>query len=343
MVSSPFILHHGEDPDGIIAAALLGVYCERQLKETPSAYFPLRYDNVSDNLPLISTEAEQARPCQILVADINPTPSVMGDGLLYRLVDAVHQAHSNRPKMIWIDHHTGTERVREDFQQHGIQVVHDPNQCASLLVAKQFGLNDDPYFHHLASIARAHDYAQPGQINELLSAGNELEKIIALANATGDENLLRRLIVDLKEGRYFNTGMVPSPFWQEHSSQYELQKTVALEQLKESIVIEKVNHYSVLFALASPLLSQKPAPRYLKENYGDAADVQVCLFAAPYRNHIVQGKKDSSLDIVGFCQAMGGGGRNNSGGFTLSESITEENYPVQRRMLGEQLGRYLGG
>lgn len=343
MVSSPVILHHGEDPDGVIAAALLGAYCERQLSEVPAAYFPLRYDNVSDNLPLIIKEAEQARPCQILVADINPTPSVMGDGLLYRLMEAVHPAHSNRPKMIWIDHHTGTERVKEDLQQRGIQVVHDPNQCASLLVAKHFGLNDDLYFHHLASIAQAHDYAKPGQSNEQLSAGNELEKIIALANATGDETLLRRLIADLKDGRYFTAERIPSPFWQEHSSQYELQKTVALEQLKESIVIEKVNQYSVLFALASPLLSQKPAPRYLRENYDPAADVQVCLFAAPYRNHIVQGKKDSSLDIVGFCQAMGGGGRNNSGGFTLSELITEENYPAQREMIGEQLGRYLRG
>lgn len=341
MVCSPFILHHGEDPDGIIAAALLGAYCERQLKETPSAYFPLRYDNVSDNLPLISTEAEQARPCQILVADINPTPSVMGDDLFYRLIDAVHPAHSNRPKMIWVDHHTGTERVKESFQQHGIQVIHDPNQCASLLAVKHFDLNGDPYFHHLASIAQAHDYAKPGQSNEQLSAGNELEKIIALANATGDENLLRRLIVDLKEGRYFTAEKIPSLFWQEHSSQYEVQKTVALEQLRENIVIEKVNQYSVLFALAPPLLSQKPAPRYLKENYGDVADVQVCLFAAPYRNHIVQGKNDSSLDIVGFCQAMGGGGRNNSGGFTLSELITEENYPAQRGMIGERLGRYL--
>jgi len=342
MVSSPFLLHHGEDPDGIIAAALAGAYCERQLKEVPAAYFPLRYDNVTDNLPLIINEAERARPCQIVVADINPTTTVMRDSLLYRLINAVHPAHSNRPKVLWIDHHSGTEKSNDDFQQHGIHVVYDANQCASLLAAKHFALNDDPYFHHLASIAQAHDYAKPGQINEQLSAGNELEKIIALANATSNEDLLRKLIVDLKDGCYFSAEKVPLPFWQEHSSQYDVQKTAALNQLEESIVVEPVGDYQVLFALAPPILSQKPAPRYLKENHDGAADLQVCLFAAPYRNHIIQSKKDSRLDVVGFCQVMGGGGRNNSGGFTLSELITEENYAAQRRMIGEQLRDYLG-
>ncbi len=341
MVSSPFILHHGEDPDGIIAAALVGAYCEHQLKETPAAYFPLRYDNVNDLLPSIVEEAEKSHPCQIFVADINPTTSVLRDGLLYRLVDSVPLAHRDLSAMTWIDHHTGTEKLLADFQQHGIKVVHDANQCAALLTAKNFALNDDPYFHRLASIAQAHDYAKPGQFNELLLAGNELEKIIALANANGDEALLQRLITDLKDKHYFDDENVPLPFWQEHSSQYDSQKAVALEQLKESIILENVGDYRVLFALASPLLSQKPAPRYLKENYGDAADVQVCLFAAPYRNHIVQGKNDSSLDIVGFCQSMGGGGRNNSGGFTLQELITEENYAAQRKTIGERLECYL--
>ncbi len=341
MVSSPFIIHHGEDPDGIIAAALGGAYCERQLKETPAAYFPLRYDNVEERLPFIVKEAETARPCQILVADINPTTTVARDGLFYRLVDAVHPAHRDRPKMIWIDHHTGTEKLTTDFKQRGIEVVYDGSQCASLLAVKHFALNEDPYFHHLASIAQAHDYAQPGQLNEPLLAGNELEKIIALANASGDEDLLRRLIVDLKDGRYFSNGNLPVPFWQDFSSQYEPQKRAALDQLKESIVIETVGDYRVLFALASPLLSQKPAPRYLKENHDGAADLQVCLFAAPYRNHIIQGKNKSPLDVVGFCQSMGGGGRNNSGGFTLQGLITEENYAAQRKMIGERLGSFL--
>ncbi len=343
MVSSPFILHHGEDPDGLIADALLSAYCEDVLQEYPAGHYAFRYDTLPDLLPRVVSAAEKAHPSQIFIADINLNPETVEKEwgvLLDRLVKSCSLVHLEQPQVYWFDHHQETEQQKEDYLRRGIEVIYSSQQCASLLIAKHLGLDQNLYFHRLASIAQAHDYAKPGQMNEPLRLGNLLEGIIALANAESNDCLLRRLSRDLRVGRCLADGTSLTPFWEKHAQRYDQLKPEAMRKMEESVVLERVGDYQVLFALAPPILSQKPAPRHLREKYTDA-DVIVCLFAAPYQNHLVLGKKDSPLDLVQFCRSRGGGGRGNAGGFRREKMVTEVGYPAVREEIKVALEEFV--
>ncbi|MBI4152198.1 hypothetical protein HY495_00675 [Candidatus Woesearchaeota archaeon] len=337
-MNRPFIIHHGEDPDGIIAASILTEYCFRQGIDTAQC-FPVRYDTLSEEFPNILEAARKEQPQRILVADVNAQQALVRSNILSGLAATVYPL-SGEKSITWIDHHPATDQHREDLEQQGISVVHHSQRCAALLGLRYAGLKDDPYFHQLAAIAQAHDYAKPGKTNRLLSAGNQLEEIIALANAVGDEDLLRRLVADLQHNRYFDDNSLAEP-WQSWLGESQKQRKKAFRDLEDSLVRETIGDYTVLFAFAPPILSQKPAPRYLQEKYGAEIDLVFCLFAAPFRNHMIFGRKDVSFDVVGFCQQMGGGGRNNGGGFTRDSVITNAEYPAVREEMKERMAQYL--
>lgn len=352
MACYPFIIHHGEDPDGIIAASIISQHCH-SLGEWDPYCFPIRYDNLQEKFCKIVDFAESIEPRQIFIADINYSPQIVTRDLLSRLAKAARPSLWE-DKILWLDHHQATRQLRSgvlrgDFDRMRLQVIYNENQCAALLAAQHFDLNRDSYFHRLTNIAQAHDYAQPGQASEPLAAGNLLEGIICLANSTGDEEILRKLVLDLRNRACFAEDGSLQPKWNTYSLEYQQQRVAALEKLEKSLVVEKTDNYDILFALSPPILSQKPASRHLREKYGDTADVIICFFEAPYRNHLVQGRKgerienDNSkkkIDVVEFCQAMGGGGRNNKGGFTTLEQINDENYALYRKLIAEKLASF---
>ncbi|MBI2102511.1 hypothetical protein HYT55_01630 [Candidatus Woesearchaeota archaeon] len=321
MVCSPFIVTHGEDPDGVISHALLWQLCEQGYKEEPAGHSFLRYDTLSDELPSFVEIAQAGHPCNLFVADINFNPANFRRRGKKGLLDPLREATTF---MHWIDHHEGTRTYAKRLHDKGIFVSYSPNQCAALQIARHNKLLGDPYFRQLAQIAQAHDYARTGDVNDAVLAGNKLEGIIALGNASENYDLLLGLAFGLKERTVLTTdlGLVDEP-WGEIYGQYEQHKAEALSELEKTLLPARVDNARVLFACASPILSQKPAPRYLRERYGSHYDTIVCFFGAPYRNHIILGNEASPFDIVGACRALGGGGRNNSGGFTRKKAITD--------------------
>ena len=157
MVCSPFIVTHGEDPDGVISHALLWQLCEQGYKEEPAGQFFLRYDTIRGMLPEIAGFAEQGHPCNTFVADLNFNPADMrterGD-LLDILCNATTFLH-------WTDHHDGTQLNTRMLRRKGVLVDYNANQCVAMQIAKRHGFlrDQDPYFRRLAQIAQAHDYA----------------------------------------------------------------------------------------------------------------------------------------------------------------------------------------
>jgi len=69
------------------------------------------------------------------------------------------------------------------------------------------------------------------------------------------------------------------------------------------------------------------------EKYQKNADVFVCLFKSPTRNHIVLKNENSNFPIISLLQSLGGGGRGNGGGFSLDYDITPQNYAAIKEML----------
>ncbi|MBI2666655.1 hypothetical protein HYX13_03525 [Candidatus Woesearchaeota archaeon] len=322
-------VHHTEDPDGIIAGALLNRYQDSRILSDPkelhlqlkslapaSLQMGIRYDSLVESFSsLLENVQRYGGISQIYVADINPNPRLMQSGLIEKLAQST--------EIFWIDHHTGTEQQQEYFSQLGIQVTYDASKCASLLLARKFNMTDT-YEQRLAKIAQLHDYRDKEVDSPEAKLGVELEKIICLANAREDTFTRTQLMDDLRRGYCFSKEtLLLLPHWQQNIQEYDQEKNKAIQELEKSIESVTVGKYQILIARAPALLSQKPAIWYLKQK---DPDVLLCFFQPPCRNHIMDKRKNIPLDIPALCTGFGGGGRGTGGGFAIAENMTPELY-----------------
>ena len=317
-------LAHGEDPDGIISHVFL---------ESQEHIFA-RYDRIGEAFQ----QAADSDTEEILVADINVNPSLISAsgkdfGILEKLAE--------RRKIIWFDHHTGTLEHKAKLEELGIKVNFDEKKCASLIVADYLSLKDH-YLLKLAQIAQANDFKHTSKDYENIEIGNELEKIISLANESMNEDLLLELTNYLREGLVFNKRWKLRPSWNYYTGEFDRREKEAYKELDESVSIVTLleSKQRALFGYSSSLLSAKPGAFHLREKYKDDADIFICLFKPPVRNHIALINESSKFPIVPFVQGLGGGGRGTGGGFTLDYDITSENYEMVKGMLIEELRKY---
>ncbi len=329
---NPLLIAHAEDPDGLISRALLMRAFFIDDKD-PQDHVFVRYDRLVESL---QEAVEKARTHEALsVADLSVNDRLLqadGDNSLLEQVAAGKTLH-------WFDHHDGTAAHQKELNEQGIAVQYHKDQCASLLVAHYFCLSH-PYEKMLTRIAQASDY--PGPLHEpaAVRLGNDLTRIIALANETLDYRCLLDLACDLRDEQCFDQHLQLSPPWQEHVAAFTLRESQAYAELTESVEMISQGDRRIVFGYASPLLSPKPGPGYLREQYRDIAEIFICLFKPPVRNHLIFICEDSSFPVVPFVQSLGGGGRGNGGGFTLEYDVTPENYPQVKEMLLEKMKRY---
>ena len=271
----------------------------------------------------------------IFVADLNLNPRLINKG--GENFGIIKKLAKDR-KVTWFDHHTGTLEHKSRLEKLGIHVHYSRNQCASLIIAESLQLQDS-YELKLAQIAQASDFKDTSKDPENASLAEKLEKIISLANESLDESLLQELTTDLMEGLVFDNKWKLLPFWWSYLNQYNQRENEAYRELDESVSIIHSGGYKVLFGYSSPLLSRQGI-QYLRRNYGEKADIFICLSKAPLRNHLIITHDGSSFSAVSFAQSLGGGGRGNGGGFTLDDDITSENYEMVKGMLVEELAKY---
>ncbi|HLC97244.1 MAG TPA: hypothetical protein VJC21_00465 [Candidatus Nanoarchaeia archaeon] len=329
---NPLVIAHAEDPDGLISRALL----QRALlidDKDPQDHIFVRYDRLVESF---QEAVEKARTHKaIYVADLS-----INDRLLQRDGDSalLEQLVSGKT-LHWFDHHDSTAAHHQELIEQGITVQYHKDKCASLLVAHYFCLGH-PYEKMLGRVAQASDY--PGSLHDpaAVRLGNGLERIIALANETMDYGCLLDLACDLRDEKCFDRQMQLSSKWQEHLAAFIRRESQAYAELTESVQVISQDDRQIVFGYASPLLSPKPGPSYLREQYRDIAEIFICLFKPPVRNHLIFICEDSSFPVVPFVRSLGGGGRENGGGFTLDYDVTPENYPQVKEMLLEKMEKY---
>lgn len=327
----PLIVAHAEDPDGIIARALLmrhfGIFPH------PEDHVFVRYDRILEAFEEAQRKAENHR--SIFIADID------FNGRLYAAATAssLFEKLSEGRNIFWFDHHDGTLSHENELATAGINLFYNPNQCAAMLIAQNFSRRW-PYDAKLAKIAQAHDYKNNFSDHENTQIGDELEKIIAVANEGLHSGLLLQLSGDLAEEKCFDKKYKLRPGWKGYADDFDARAPLALKELDDSAEMVKVGNNNILFGYCPALLSQKPGSMHLREKYGKEADIFACLFRPPVRNHIMLTNKDSTFPVVPFLQSLGGGGRGNGGGFTLDYDITPENYQQIKEMLLSQIEKY---
>ncbi len=323
---------HAEDPDGIIARSLLmrifGV------SRKPEDHVFVRYDRIVESFEESVDKAVSHNP--LYVADIDPNRRLVqaegSDFTLLKKLAAGREVH-------WFDHHDATQLHKDRLTDLGIKVYHQEKQCAAMIIAQHYGMSDH-YVRKLAKIAQAHDYKNTSGDNGNIQIGNELEKIIAVANERLDYGLLLQLSGDLAEERCFDGRYNLRPEWRQHADIFNQREQEAYKDLDSSVEVLKVGPCHVLFGYSSPLLSQKPGPFHLRDRFQKDSDIFICLFKSPARNHLVLANKDASFPVVPFVQSLGGGGRGNGGGFTLDYDITPQNYQQVKEMLISQMEQF---
>src|SRR3989338_5047417 len=328
---APLIIAHAEDPDGILARALL----MRQFPAGQKHVF-VRYDRIAEAFDEAVTKAGGCS--SVYVADVNPTPGlVQAGGSDFTLLEKLAAGR----EVYWFDHHGATLQHKDKLAELGIKVYHQENQRAALIIHKHYQ-SSDLYETRLAKIAQAHDYKNNHSDHENIKIGDQLEKIIALANEKLNHNLLLDLSLDLQKEKCFDTEFALRPKWQYYVNQFTRREQAAYRELDNTVEITNVGNHKVLFGYSSPLLSQKNGPDHLCKKYLDRADIFVCLFKSPVRNHIVSapGKKFS---VVPFVKNLDGGGdeHRNSGGFTLDYDVTSANYAAVKGVIVSELEKYL--
>ena len=325
----PLIIAHAEDPDGIIARALL-------MRQFPSfqEHIFVRYDRIAEAFEEAIGKA--AGRSSVYVADINPNQRlVQAGGSDFALLEKLAAGR----EVYWFDHHDATLRHKDKLAQLGIKVNHQENQCAAMIIAQHY-YTSDPYARKLAKIAQAHDHKNTSSDAKNILIGNELEKVIALANESLDYALLLDLSEDLQYQNCFDERYKLRPQWRYQVGKFNRREEQAYQELDNTVEITAVGNHNILFGYSSSLLSQKPGPFHLRQKYEKQADIFVCLFKQPVRNHLVLVTKESSFPVVPFVESLGGGGRGTGGGFTLDYDITPENHQQVKEMLLSRIGTY---
>ena len=317
-------LAHGEDLDGIISHVLL---------ESQEHIFA-RYDRIGEAFQ----QAADSDAEVVLIADINVNPRLISTGgkdfgILEKLAEG--------RKVIWFDHHTGTLEHKAKLEELGIEVNFDEKKCASLIIADHHSFFD-PYLRKLAHISQANDFKHTSKDYENIEISNQLEKIISLANESMNEDLLLELTNYLRDGLVFNKNWKLRSSWRYYTSEFDRREKEAYKELDESVSIVTLleSKQRAMFGYSSSLLSAKPGAFHLREKFKDDADIFICLFKPPVRNHMALINEGNSYPIVSFVQGLGGGGRGTGGGFTLDYDITPENYEMVKGMLIEEMRKY---
>jgi oligoribonuclease NrnB/cAMP/cGMP phosphodiesterase (DHH superfamily) len=334
-MTRPYIITHGEDPDGIIAHALLMRALELDSTD-PSSQFFARYDRLLTPFSKVKRKLIDD-PAEIYVADIAVSPVLERS----KWFDAMSDSY-----ITWFDHHTVTAKLQDDLIEKGVDVHYSASQCAAMLVHRAYLLGDENA-RGLAKIAQAHDFRSVAEnIGSVFEMGDKLEDVICLANAKENN-------VDL-----FNlTCAIATDSWREGETQLtkrlenqydeaQTAKKQAFSKLQETVQVEEIEGYRFLFAYADPILSQKPAPRFLRDKYEKEADVFVSLFAPPCRNHILDARADVPFDVIDFVESTwGGGGRRTNtwqgAGFSLEYNITRDNFESTKKRFIEEAKNYI--
>jgi oligoribonuclease NrnB/cAMP/cGMP phosphodiesterase (DHH superfamily) len=140
------VISHGEDADGITCAALI-----RRMKAARPIL--VNYDDLKDAIRSIQPPLEELYMCDLNVRD--------------DLVEEILRI-TGFARVTLIDHHPTTPGILERLEEAGAEVVHDPRDCASVLLYNRFRDELGREAGRMAAYAAWADQFEDGPIAEVL-------------------------------------------------------------------------------------------------------------------------------------------------------------------------------
>jgi oligoribonuclease NrnB/cAMP/cGMP phosphodiesterase (DHH superfamily) len=140
------VISHGEDADGITCAALL----KRMIAARPIL---VNYDDLKDALRSIQPPLEELYMCDLNIRE--------------DLVEEILRI-TGFTRVTIIDHHPTTPDILKRLEGAGAEVVHDPRDCASVLLYNRFRDELGREAGRMAAYAAWADQFEDGPISESL-------------------------------------------------------------------------------------------------------------------------------------------------------------------------------
>ncbi|MFA6461691.1 MAG: hypothetical protein WCV90_05450 [Candidatus Woesearchaeota archaeon] len=328
------IIAHGEDLDGIVSHTLFDAGLRARFPEVPIEHHFARYDQL--DLPfiaLLDSLKQNREGTLVYVGDLSVNDSLI----------PVLKELSGYASISWYDHHQNTVNKSDDLIRLGIDLTFDSSDCTSGIVAKNFlpecsGITPYLEVSKLVDLARRSDFPDK---HRQTKQGEKLEKVISLVNSTGNTSLLYRLVEAMREGVLFSGEEDLVPQTEELVDEYNRREAAAFQKLEERREMFDLCGYRTLFSYASPLLGGKSTLQFLKTVYGREAELFVAVYEDPKRNHLITKSNACAVDVPALCASLGGGGRNDMGGFTWPTGISEQNYVTEREKMMQSMRVYL--
>lgn len=345
MSDNVVVITHGEDVDGIASAAILG----KVLRENTEKQVIYRFANYN-NLGFILEEVRKflgVFSAEVFVTDLGVPDHLLEESEGGSLIGEIVGASDG---VVWIDHHRGTDEWEKRLRRDGVRVIKEEGVCASKLVYREYG-KDDLISYYLSRLAQANDYPEDHFEPAERSFGLVLQDLIFSFNYfyESPEEQLEMLTEDLK---YF-----PFLFSQEfeHSGVY-LEALKRHERRLEDATCFSRNTFRTIFLKEKGedrvklLLGYCPGVlppkvitfRTFMEYRDKGLDGVMLLFGSPVNNALFFAYPGSSLDAVEFCRFMGGGGREDAGGFSVEEGIDERNFSYWTEYIIQKIKEFLG-
>ncbi|MBI3840997.1 MAG: hypothetical protein HY297_03460 [Thaumarchaeota archaeon] len=135
-----FCISHVKDVDGLGAAALVSV-------ATGAEVLLSDYDDLLHNLSLVPMDVDH-----FVLCDLGADNANLGD-FLGKMAEL-----SGRAKVTYVDHHFMDGPTKRKLRRSGVKLVHDVEECSSILVFREFGSHLPPRARLLALLGAVTDY-----------------------------------------------------------------------------------------------------------------------------------------------------------------------------------------
>lgn len=295
-----YIIADRTDCDGVISHALL----KRKLGNTK--HFPSDYYDFHKMLEEVIIQP----PGNIIVADLDLNSNIRRYTYLFERAKRKHKTFA------WLDHHIGSLSTMDFLEKHCNLINVQKDQCASMIISKTFWAKDD-YADWLVKIAQDYDYKNKG--TEEYNLAQKVQEVIRSDFST--EKLIE---IVAKDDKWQKNGNLIEELEIERQG-FLKRKPDAYSELEKTLITQKISGLRVMFGLSNMTLYRSDAPMYLKDKRSNDADLFVVFFLNDYGPVMIYGNTEE-MKVTDLCSMLGGGGRENNGGFTFNNKTNRGNY-----------------
>lgn len=303
-----YVIADRTDCDGVISHALM----KRTFRPFgDTTHFPSDYYDFHKMLEEVITMPSG----HIYVADLDLNSNIRRYTYLFERAKNKHNAFA------WLDHHVGSLSTMDFLEKYCTLINVQKDQCASMIISNTFGTKDG-YTNWLVKVAQDYDYKNKG--TQEYNFAQKLQEVIRSDYPT--ESLIE---IISKDDKWQNNGNLVSEL-EKPRQDFLKRKPKAYSELEQTLAVQDISGLRVMFGLSNMTLYRSDAPIYLKDKRGGEADLFVVFFLNDYGPAMVYGNTDK-IKVTDFCSLLGGGGRENNGGFTFGDKTSYDNYPERVR------------